>query len=197
MQIPEPTIREAVAAVFSDPAYGSESLLSRIRGWILDLIESLLLRLDPGGMPPWAFWALVGLTAALLLALLGRAAWAARALRRARTAGAAALAGPGEDADPWAAAASRAAAGNFDAAVHALYAAVLHALAGGGYVELHESKTVGDYLRELAARSVPWRGVFQEFARGYELVAYGGVRCDADRYGRLLGLAGRLAGRGG
>ena len=68
---------------------------------------------------------------------------------------------------------------------------------GGGYVELHESKTVGDYLRELAARSVPWRGVFQEFARGYELVAYGGVRCDADRYGRLLGLAGRLAGRGG
>src|SRR5690606_41462738 len=144
VQVPGPTIREAVAAVSSDPAYGSESLLSRIRGWILDLIESLLLRLDPGGMPPWAFWALVGLTAALLLALLGRAAWAARALRRARTAGAAALAGPGEDADPWAAAARLAPARNFDAAVRAPYAAVLHPLTGRRYAEHHEIQTGAD-----------------------------------------------------
>src|SRR5690606_8814987 len=189
--------REVVAAVFSDPAYRSSSILGRIAAWIADTLDALLLRLGPGGIPAWTFWGVVGLLAALALALLARAAWAAGTFRRTRAAGTGSPSGPGGEPDPWAAAARLAAAGDFDSAVHALYAAVLRALAGRGLVEPHESKTVGDYLRELAARSAPPRAAFHEFARGYERVAYGGTRCDADRYRRLLGLAGQLAGREG
>ncbi|MGH7471569.1 MAG: DUF4129 domain-containing protein, partial [Longimicrobiales bacterium] len=72
---------------------------------------------------------------------------------------------------------------------HALYAGILAALAGRGEVELHESKTIGDYLRDLSARSSAFRVRYRDFARSYEVVIYGIGFCDRERYERLLGLA--------
>ena len=42
--------------------------------------------------------------------------------------------------------------GNFNAASHALYAALLERIARSGAVALHASKTGGDYWRELRRR---------------------------------------------
>jgi hypothetical protein len=56
-------------------------------------------------------------------------------------------------------------------------------------VHLHPSKTIGDYLRELRARSSGLVPVIGEFARSYEPIAYGSRGCDGDDYARLRALA--------
>ena len=48
-----------------------------------------------------------------------------------------------------------AAAGDYTGACHALYAAVLEALARDGALKRHASKTSGDYVRELRMRGSP------------------------------------------
>jgi len=98
--------------------------------------------------------------------------------------------------DPWVVAQQRAAAGDYTAASHALYMALLEALARKEQLRLHPSKTAGDYRRELRARSSSLLPTFQDFARLYELVAYGFRQCDVDRYHRLYALASVVTGRG-
>ena len=91
--------------------------------------------------------------------------------------------------EPWALAQSLAAAGDYTAAAHALYLALLEGLARSEQLRLHPSKTVGDYLRELRARSSSLLPTVRDFARAYELIAYGFRECDAERYARLHALA--------
>jgi hypothetical protein len=95
----------------------------------------------------------------------------------------------GEAREPWALAQSLAAAGDYTAAAHALYLALLDGLARREQLRLHPSKTVGDYLRELRARSSTLLPTVRDFARAYELIAYGFRECDAERYARLHALA--------
>ena len=98
--------------------------------------------------------------------------------------------------DPWAVAQELAATGDFTGAAHALHIALLGSLARRQLLRLHPSKTIGDYLRELRRRpSAPVQAV-HEFARTYELVAYGLRPCDADRYARLHALAARVIEHG-
>ncbi len=75
------------------------------------------------------------------------------------------------------------------AAAHALYQALLAGLTERERVRLHPSRTAGDYVRDLRARRSPMLPRFRDFARAYEVVAYGTGRCDAARYERLLALA--------
>ncbi len=99
----------------------------------------------------------------------------------------------------WRATAARlAGAGDYTGAAHALYLALLSSAARRGLVTLHESKTTGDYVRELRSRRAPGdvAGPFTEFTRSYELVIYGVGECDAERYGRLQAIAGQLLGAG-
>ena len=91
--------------------------------------------------------------------------------------------------DPWATAQELAAKGEFTMAAHALYLALLEGLAAREQVRLHPAKTIGDYLRELRARSSSVLPTVRDFARSYEMVAYGFRECDATRYERLQALA--------
>ncbi len=85
---------------------------------------------------------------------------------------------------------------DYTRAAHALYLALLAAAARGGSVALHDSKTTGDYLREVGRRP---RGIdlkrFTEFTRSYETVIYGVGWCDEERYHSLNALADVILGR--
>lgn len=196
-QIPESAIRDTVAAVFQDATYNRTSPLQRFGAWLLDAIRAFFLRLRPGHMSSTVYWTLVGLLIAVGAAVIIRAGflvYAARggSLRRRRFGSPAEALEAG---DAWTAARQLAARGDYTSAAHALYAALLEAMAAVGDTELHESKTIGDYVRDLAARSSRFLGGFREFARSYETVIYGIGFCDRDRYEQLHGLALRIIDR--
>ena len=82
-----------------------------------------------------------------------------------------------------------AARGDYTAAAHALYAALLDAGARQDQIKIHPSKTAGDYVREVRRISSPIFPGFRDFARAYEFVIYGLGVCDRERYERLLSIA--------
>ena len=149
---------------------------------------------------PFLFWTCIAVLAAFLVAILARA-WYLGYVRRDQGVGArplptapsrAALGG-----DPWLMAQRFAAGGDFTTAAHALYAALLEGVARRGQVKLHPSKTIGDYVRELRAKSSAFFARFREFARAYEVVIYGSGHCDRERYERLQELALPIVQRNG
>jgi Domain of unknown function (DUF4129) len=193
-QIPEQTIRRTVESVFGSSLYNRTSLLSRAWDWIRRLLGMFFSWLLPHFFAlrrsPPLFWAvLIGIT-------LLTAAVIARALYVWRTRTALRLAGAGWDmqpggarADSWTAAQQLASRGDYTAAAHALYAALLDAGARQDQIKLHPSKTAGDYVREVRRRASPIFPSFRDFARAYDFVIYGLGECDRDRYERLLSIA--------
>lgn len=112
---------------------------------------------------------------------------------------------PGDD--WWALAARLAGEGAFTDAAHALYLALVTAAAARGLVSVHESKTTGDYLREVrrahrsAPVAAPGRGVstselagWREFIRTYETAIYGLRTVTGAEYGTLRALAAAALG---
>jgi len=97
--------------------------------------------------------------------------------------------------DWWATAQDLAAHSDYTGAAHALYLALLGSAARRGLVALHESKTTGDYLRELRRRpeAVDLKR-FTDFTRSYETVIYGIGTCDPERYTHLSALAAAILG---
>jgi hypothetical protein len=186
---PDPTtVTDALTAVFRQRAYdrsAPQTIMGRIWQWIFDhFIHGLrAVAHTPGA--PWVFLGVLallgtGLVIHLLTSRVGDAPgaeWRA-SRRRGESTG-----------DPWATAQRLAAAGNYTDAAHALYQGLLRALARRDNLRLHEAKTVGDYARELRARSSQRFTPFREFARTYEVVVYGLGTCDQDRYDRLHRLA--------
>lgn len=190
MQIPDSAIRDAAAAVFSDPAFHRTSLLDRLGAWVLELLQALFVRLGPARPSPALFWAVVVLTAILVLLVLGRTLYGvrlSRSLRGSRRSDADAA--RGFDA---ALARELAARGDYTAAAHALYGALLATLASRDGIELHDSKTIGDYTRDLRRRASRALPTFRDFGHAYEAVIYGIGFCDRERYERLHGLAERM-----
>jgi len=104
---------------------------------------------------------------------------------------------PTRTTDWWNTAQQRASSDDYTGAAHALYLALLGSTARRGLITLHESKTTGDYLREVRRRpeaiDLPR---FADFTRSYETVVYGIGTCDQERYSRLSGLAATLLGIG-
>lgn len=99
--------------------------------------------------------------------------------------------------DWWTAAQKLAADGDYTAGAHALYMALITAAALRGLVSLHDSKTTGDYLRELRhAASSSDISQFADFTRSYETVIYGIGTCDSERFARLHALATSMLGPG-
>jgi len=195
-ELPESMIRDTVAAVFRDPAYNGTSLLQQLGAWLLELLRELLLRFRPGGAAAPIIWMIMILVVLLVAAVIARSIWLLDVQRRIGVTGTASGV-RGARADPWAAARMHAARGDHTAAAHSLYAAILEAIAGRGEIELHEAKTIGDYLRELATRSSAMFGRFREFARSYETVIYGIGFCDRERFERLYGMADAIVGSRG
>jgi len=189
-------LRDTIAAVFRQRAYDRglrETVLDRILAWISEMWRRLT-----GGIEDTPALQMAGLAVLVLalLAVIGRVTYIAHASRLERAeggrAGGVRLArGAG---DPWTQAQALAAAGQFTEAAHALYAAILDAIARRERVRLHPSKTVGDYGRELRRRSSALFPRYRDFARLYEVVVYGLGRCDEPRYQRLHALASEIVG---
>ncbi|HUF27891.1 MAG TPA: DUF4129 domain-containing protein [Gemmatimonadaceae bacterium] len=188
----ESAIVDTITAIFAAPEFE--------RGWRQSLWEQLLDWLSGGFLwfrglartAPGLYWASIILLVMVLVLVAARIGMLIRA-RRIRSAALAAEKRAGRRAvglrDPWVVAQEEAARGNFTDAAHALYLALLDALARREQVRLHPAKTIGDYVRELRARSSSLFGAFREFARTYEVVVYGIGTCDRDRYERLRELA--------
>lgn len=105
--------------------------------------------------------------------------------------------GQSQASDWWMTAQKLAAGGDYTAAAHALYMALVTAAALRGLVSLHDSKTTGDYLRELRrVASSTDVGQFADFTRSYETIIYGIGTCDSERFARLHTLAASILGPG-
>jgi len=190
--IAERVVRDSLALVFRDRVYGQEpvSLWDQILTWL----RALLFQLAQWRAQPAV---VIALKAALVFTILLAIAWIALEISTKRDPRRAPARRAGAANDPWEIARRLAAAGQYTEAAHALYAALLTTVARRGYVALHESKTTGDYIRELrpkANRTVSQP--FIEFTRSYETVVYGLGACDADRYASLHALAISIAETG-
>ena len=188
-----------MAAVFRQAAFARErpswigAQLDRFWTWLGNVLRSIfgpLLRSRETN--PLMFWILVTIIGLIVLAIIVRLAYVSY-LRRRQGIDARAFAGraggPARGGDPRLLAQQLAAQGNFTDAAHALYMALLESIARRGLVRLHSSKTVGDFVRELRARSSAIYARFRDFARLYEVVVYGTGHCDRERYERLHALA--------
>lgn len=164
----------------------------RITSWVGGLLDRLFDAIGGSPAAQWGARATVVVVVGLLLARVAYVLWERYAgggharLGRVRAAG-----GGG---DPWLRAQQEAAAGRYTEAAHLLYQAILVALAGRERLRLHPSKTIGDYARELRARSSGAFPGYREFARTYETVVYGLQHCDRERWERLHALALAITG---
>jgi hypothetical protein len=200
--VPVPTwsraaIHDTVAAIVRQPPYRRDlgsALLDRIMRWLGDLYDRVVEAL--GSVPHGRTVATI---AAMLIGflILARIGYAARLRGASRGAPEAARARGGASTDPWREAEQLAGKGQFTEAAHALYRATLVMLAASGLVRLHDSKTSGDYARELRRRGAPSHAAFRRFGARYDRVIYGTGLCDAPQYEALLADARAVAaGRG-
>ena len=86
-------------------------------------------------------------------------------------------------------------AGNFTAAAHVLFSALLVTGAARGEFRVHPSKTTGDYVRDLRRNRALWLTPFQSFRARYDRVIYGDMVCTAEDYGALLSDARNMLAR--
>ena len=183
-------VAHAVDTVFRHRAYqrsAQQSLLSDILSWLVQAWGNLI---DVAARTPGAglviTWALYVIAAAIALRLgyaVVRHYWTTDAFRSVPV-------GPSDVGSLWNAAHAFADRGDYTAAAHALYGAMVRTLMLNGVLHTHPSKTAGDYLRELghAHRPVLFNA-FSQFVRAYEVVVYRDATCDAERYARLYALA--------
>jgi hypothetical protein len=191
-------IRDTVAAITRHAEYDRsfrQTALDRFFNWLAELLSPLLRSV--GGSRDVQFMALV-LLIAIVAAVVARAVVIANASRVARAGeheGARGRSVTGRLTDPWLEAQRLASLGDYTAAAHSAYAAVLGALNRRARIRLHASKTVGDYARALRRAKSPLAPRYREFARLYEVVVYGVGTCDRERWERLQVLASDLVER--
>ena len=178
-------IHDTVAALVRDRAYRRSifgSLLGRALTAVVDAVSRLIdwFKHIPGGRTTVV--AVVGIVVALVVArVLLKGPRSGDELARRRR-------GPGRSprSDLWTEAERLAADGDFTAAAHALYQAVLRRLAGSERIRLHASKTSGDYSRELRRHRSPVAGPFQQFGRRFDRVIFGVGECSSEEFSALL-----------
>lgn len=197
-RLDDAAVHDTVEAVFRQSAYArggfrAPEWLRDFFRWLGDLFGDARITVDAS---PVLFWGSVALLAALASLVVTRRIWAARQRRLVVSgSGARRARGTGLPRDAWLAAQALAARGDFTEAAHTLYQALLSTLARRGQVKLHPSKTAGDYVRELRARSSALFTRFRDFARTYEVVVYGLGWCDRERWERLHALAEPIVAR--
>lgn len=185
-------IRAATEAIFRDPAYRPAGPSARVWQWLFGQLGELLAALLPAWRAvranPVLYWSLLAILTLLALALLARltAAYLPGQSETAHLPGGTARRG---GRDPWLAAQEAAGQGDFTAAAHALYLALLEAAAHRGAIRPHPSKTAGDYVRELRSSGSALLAPFRDFTRSYEVVIYGHGWCDGARYEHLRAIA--------
>lgn len=191
-QVGNPAIADTVASVFRDRAFTVHNTVS-IGQLVTEWIWNLTLRLFgfAASHPVIGVVLRIALGLAAILVVLriiygiiARYAPSAIARRHLDVT---------RNTDWWSTAQALAARDDYTGAAHALYLALIAFASRAGLVSLHESKTTGDYLRELRQKpgtmDLPR---FSDFTRSYEMVIYGIGTCDRDRYLRLNTLASEL-----
>lgn len=178
VRISEERVRETTASVFARAHF------SRDRSW-LDGLEIPL--------PDWSarvWWTLVAIALSMIV-ISAMAQWIPQAAY-SRSGGRSS--GPGRSSrDGWELANELAARGDYSAALHALFGALVLTLGRAQEVDPHPAKTVGDYARELTTRRSAIAGPFRDFAMRYERTLYGGTIPDRAAYEALAGMAQPLA----
>jgi hypothetical protein len=185
---PRAAIHDTVAAIVRQPAYHRSvgtTLLDRVWGWIADMYSRLVETL--GTVPHGRVVATIA-AGTIVLLVVARIVYAARlrGISAMSLASGRGRSGTSSSADPWREAEQLAAAGQFTEAAHALYRATVAMLAAAGLVRRHESKTSGDYARELRRRGAPAYTAFRRFGGRYDRIIYGTGVCDAAAYDALL-----------
>jgi hypothetical protein len=176
-------VRDTVAAIAQQTDYQRQigrSLWDRFLGWVVGWIDRFF---DLFRDSPATRWVTIALLVLLVALIVVRVVIVLRAQDRASEP--VGVPGRTRSADPWVEAERLAAAGRYTDATHALLAAVLAALAARGEVRLHESKTTGDYARELERSGSPARSAFRTFRRRYDVLIYGAGSCTADDFAAL------------
>ncbi|HEV8218403.1 MAG TPA: DUF4129 domain-containing protein [Gemmatimonadaceae bacterium] len=181
-------IHDTVAAIVRQPAYTvpvRQTLLGRVLKFIGDEFRDLIQLL--GGSQNARLVVIIAV-ALLVLAIAGRIVVGQRLELRRRTAGSLQIVGSTRR-DYWVLAAEMEERGDFIAASHALYLAVLEALARSGGVTFHASKTVGDYVRDLKQRRSESLEAFRQFGIRFERDVFGAQPPNATTYRQLSELA--------
>jgi hypothetical protein len=184
-------IHDTVAAIARQREFGGanrQSLIGRALRYLLQRFDDLL-ELLKGSLD-----ARLLLGAAIIIVIgtvLARVYAERRAAERKRRGGV--RGSRTERRDLWRVAEELAAAGQLDAASHAVYAALIGALTRSGIVRFHESKTAGDYARDLRRAGVRYAGEFREFGREFDRAVFGVDVVSRAEYERLAELAARLA----
>jgi len=182
------SVRDTIAAVFHERAYDRtivRTLLDRMWQAVIDWVNSILSAVSHSGAFRLGFYLLV---IAIVVALAVRLTIVGFASDIAYRRGGGARGRGGSD-DPWGDADRFAKAGQYTDAAHSLYRGLLDSMARREQIQLHHSKTVGDYGRDLRRRASNLAPRYRDFARSYETVVYGLRPCDRERYERLHALA--------
>ena len=190
---PRTAIHDTVAAIVQQTAYRrniASSLFDRFLQWLGDTIASLIDGLR--GVPHGRVVTTVAFV--IILVLVSARLWYSARLRSTEAGESLLGFSVGRSmGDPWREAEQLASSGRYTEAAHALYRAALAMLEAKGLVRLHESKTSGDYARELRRRGAPAYAPFRRFGARYDRIIYGTGSCDAVEYGTLLDEARALA----
>ena len=178
-------IHDSVASIIRQTPYHRDvqrTLFDRIVRWIIELIDRIFASVR--GVP---YGREVAIGAALLLAILviGRIVYAGRLRAQADEELARSEIDTRTATDPWRDTERLAAAGQYTEAAHALYRAVIVALASRKLVRAHSSKTSGDYARELRRRAGAAETPFRRFGARYHRIIYGTGMCDGGNYHAL------------
>ena len=178
-------MRDTVAAIARDNAFQratSRSLWERLVDLIVRTVRDLIAALPDFRIGNWLVITIAVLLTVLIVARVvvqkraEREIWAGdRGGRRL-----------GRRTDPWTEAERLASSGSYVEAAHALCAALLVSCARRGELQLHPSKTTGDYARELRRRGAASEHGFQKFRSRYDRVVYDAQQCSADEYAALL-----------
>jgi hypothetical protein len=187
----ESAIRDTVERVFQAGVYNQTTLAQRFFIWLAQLFRAIgaVIRSLVGmvSQSTALSWAVVVLAIIVIVAITSRILylWQLRRLQHAASPVRLGDAWFGGRGDALALAEDAARQGNFTEAAHALYEALLRAIARTHQIKLHPSKTVGDYGRELRAKGSTLLTRYREFGRDYETVIYGVGTCDRERFERL------------
>ncbi len=190
IEISNQQIVDTVFRVFTDPRFAlveTPSLFEIAQEWISSIIFKLINKaVEYPLVATIAKWGLI-VVAALIVAriiylfiLNSKQITFAQSVKRTKT----------FSKDLWKAADSLASEGHYIDASHALYGAILQTLARQNRIIIHDSKTAGDYSRELKkAGHKTTQTAFMQFVRPFQLVVFGLRKCTKETYDQLNQLA--------
>lgn len=185
---PSGAVHDTVRAVLRDAAFRRSAQASIADHLMVQLLEWLTAFMRVvRGLPSMRAIA-VGVVALIVLFVVVRSIMLARArdeavgTQRSRR-------GVVHADDPWTLAERLVAEGRHEEAAHALYRAVITAVARSERLRMDPSKTSGDYARELRRRGASSLTAFRAFTRRFDAVVYGNAGATAAHLHELRALS--------